>query len=121
LFALHTKGLKSLDGIECRGRSTRAGQTHEYQLRITRNTASLYPGLLSRKVHFALLSIATERGFPLQNPITWSWRDLCRRMGIAYGGHTTTRQLKSAIRSTHGIVLHTQKDLYNRKDKPPIP
>lgn len=121
LFALHTKGLKSLDGIECRGRLQRAGHVHKYMLRISRNTASLYPGPLSRKVHFALLSIATERGFPLHNPVTWSWRDLCRRMGTAYGGHTTLRQLKAAIRSTHGIVLHTQEALFNRIDGKPLP
>ena len=76
----------------------RDGATHEYFLRISRNTASLYPGPLSRKIHFALLSIATERGFPLSNPITWTWRDLCRRMEIAYGGQKTLKEIKRAIR-----------------------
>src|SRR5437870_928054 len=60
LFALHTKGLKSLDGIECRGQITRDSKTQTYVLRVSRNTASLYPGTLSRKIHFAFLSIATE-------------------------------------------------------------
>gem|GEM_PF-5624161 len=121
LFALHTKGLKNLDGIECRGRIRRAGQVREYLLRITRNTASLYPGPLSRRIHFALLSIATGRGFPVQNPITWSWRDLCRRMGIAYGGKTTLAQLKAAIRSTHGIVLYTEEALFSRPAQRALP
>jgi hypothetical protein len=121
LFALHTKGLKTLDGIECRGRSSRDGETQDYLFRVTRNTSSLYPGPLSRKIHFALLSIATERGFPLQNPVTWSWRDLCRRMGIAYGGKTKLRQLKAAIRSTHGIVITTRFALYARAEKQALP
>jgi hypothetical protein len=121
LFALHTKGLRTLDGIECQGRLSRAGQTHEYSLRISRNTASLYPGPLARKLHFALLSLAAERGWPLVNPITWSWRDLCRRMDIAYGGRTTVRQLKEAIRSTHGIVIHTQEALFSRAEQRPLP
>jgi hypothetical protein len=120
LFALHTKGLSSLEGIECRGRVQRDGQMHEYLLRVSRNTASLYPGPLSRKTHFALLSIATERGFPLQNPIAWSWRDLCRRMDIAYGGQKTLGQLKTAIRSTHGVVVHSEYALYSRSGRQPL-
>ena len=121
LFALHTKGLSMLEGLECRGRLQRDGAMHEYVLRISRNTASLYPGPLSRKIHFALLSIATERGFPLSNPITWTWRDLCRRMEIAYGGHKTLKEIKMAIRSTHGVVIHSQYALYSRSDGQPVP
>ena len=45
---LRTKGLKSLDGIECRGRITRDGKTHQFTFRATRNTATLYPGPLAR-------------------------------------------------------------------------
>jgi hypothetical protein len=121
LFALHTKGLRTLDGIECTGSTTRGGQTQEFVFRVTRNTSSLYPGPLSRKIHFALIDIATRRGLPLTNPITWSWRDLCRRMNISYGGSKTVRELKSAIRSTHGIVISTQYALYSRADGQPLP
>src|SRR5438105_11357695 len=74
LFALHTKRLKTLDGIECSGRITRDGETHQFRFRATRNTASLYPGPQARSVHLAFLSIITEQGQPLQNPITWGWR-----------------------------------------------
>src|SRR5438445_5951803 len=69
LFALSTKGLKTLDGIECRGTVRRGGTAHTFSLRVSRNTASLYPGPLARRVHFALLGIATERGLPLTNPV----------------------------------------------------
>lgn len=120
LFALRTKGLQALDGIECRGRICQHGQTRDYLLRITRNTGCFYPGPLSRKVHFALLSIATERGFPFENPVVWTWHDLCRRMGISYGGQTTIRQLKAAIRAVHGIVIHTSEALYSRPDAKPL-
>jgi len=121
LFALHTKGLSTLDGLECRGRLRRDGAVQEYILRISRNMDSLYPGPLSRKVHFALLSIATERGFPLANPIAWTWRDLCRRMAIAYGGHKTLKAIKTAIRSTHGIVIHSRYAFFSRSDGQPLP
>lgn len=114
LFALHTRGLKTLEGIECRGRVQRDGKLHEYVLRVSRNTSSLYPGPLSRKVHFALLSIATERGFPFTNPVTWTWRDLCRRMDIAYSGSKILHEIKNAVRSTHGVIIQSQYALYSR-------
>src|SRR5690242_704970 len=64
LFALHTKGLKNLDGFECRGTTTRGEQTWKFAFRTARSTATLYPGLLSRSVHLAFLSLISERGLP---------------------------------------------------------
>lgn len=119
LFALHTKRLKTLDGVECTGRITRDGQTHQFRFRATRNTAGLYPGPQARSAHLAFLSIITEQGQPLQNPITWGWRDLCRHMGIEYGGHTI-RQLKEAILSTAGLLIHSEYALYSKFEARPI-
>src|SRR5262245_25427271 len=82
LFALGTRGLRSLDAIECRGTIRRDGVTHEFTFQAARNAKTAYPGPLSRAVHLAFLSIATDHGFPIANPISWSWRDLCRQMGI---------------------------------------
>lgn len=115
LFALHTRGLNTLDGIECRGKTHRDGMTHEFVFKATRNTATTYPGPLARSVHLAFLSLMTERGFPLQNPITWTWRDLCRRMGITYSGRAVL-QIKAAILSTQGLLIRSQHALYAKKE-----
>src|SRR4051794_1496816 len=79
LFAISTKGLKALDGIERRGPTRRGPETRPSPLRVPRNTGSLFPGPLARRIHFALLGLAAERGVPLRNPVTWSWRELCGR------------------------------------------
>src|SRR4051794_32188563 len=71
LFAITTKGLSTLDGIECRGKSTRDGQTHEFVYTVTRNTATMFPGLLSRATHLALMSVITESGLPVENPLSF--------------------------------------------------
>jgi hypothetical protein len=113
LFALHTKGLRTLDAIECRGKLTRDGAVHDFVFRASRNTATPYPGPLARSAHLAFLSLMTERGFPLQNPVTWSWRDLCRRMQISCSGRTVQR-LKAAIRSTKGLVISSQYALFSK-------
>lgn len=115
LFALHTKGLRSLDAIECRGRLTRTEVTHEFTFRAFRSTATPYPGPLARSAHLAFLSILTERGLPLENPITWTWRDLCRRMRISCSGRTVER-LKGAIHSTAGLYILSSYALYSKPD-----
>lgn len=115
LFALQTKGLKTLDGIECRGTITRNGETHHFTLKASRNTASPYPGPLARAAHLALLSIATERGFPVENPIPWKWRDLCRRMGTGGSGRDI-QHLKAAIRSTALLGIDSQYAIYSKSD-----
>lgn len=116
LFALSTKGLRTLDGIECRGEITRDGHTQQYRFRATRNSGTLYPGPLARAAHLALLSIATEHGLPIMNPVTWSWRDLCRRMGIVPSGRTVTK-LQGAIVSTAGLLLWSEFALYSKPEK----
>ena len=115
LFALHTKGLRSLDGLECHGRMRRHGQTFEFTFRATRNTATVYPGPLARAAHLAFLSLITERGLPFQNPLTWTWRDLCRRMGIVCGGQMV-RHLKQAITATAALLLHSDYAIYDKPE-----
>jgi len=121
IFALQTKGLRTFDGIECRGTKTENGATHQFVFRVTRNTDHLYPGPLSRKAHFAILNILNEQGFPFQNPVTWSWRELAARMGISYAGAHTTAKLKRAIQSTHGIVITSEFALKSGADRQSLP
>ena len=115
LFALQTKGLRTLDGIECRGTITRNGERHDFTLKASRSTASPYPGPLARAAHLAFLSIATERGSPIENPIPWKWRDLCRRMGIGGSGRDI-QQLKAAIRSTALLGIDSQYAIFSKSD-----
>ena len=42
-------------------------------------------------------------------------------MEIAYGGQKTLKEIKTAIRSTHGVVIHSQYALYSRSDGQPLP
>ena len=111
LFALHTKGIRSLDGIRCSGRQQRHGKTVQFTFTATRNTSTLYPGPLARSVHLAFLSLLTEAGSPAKQPITWTWRDLCRRMGVVCGGQIV-RELKKAVLSTAGLLIRSESALY---------
>ncbi len=115
LFALHTKGLRTLDGLRCTGKIQRDGQPVQFSFTASRNTSTLYPGPLARSAHLAFLSILTEAGPPAPHPLSWTWRDLCRRMGIVYGGEIV-RDLKRAITSTAGLLIQSESALFSKAE-----
>ena len=104
-FSLHTKGLDAIDYKEVRGTRVENGQTHEFIFRVSRNTDHRYPGPLSRKAHFAILSLLRQQGFPFRNPVAFTWRQLVREMNVAYSGSTTIARLKDALLSTLGTMI----------------
>ena len=83
--------------------------------RHARNAKTQYPGPLSRAAHLAFLSIATDHGFPIENPISWSWRELCRRIGIQPSGRTVSH-IKAAITATVGLLIRSEYALYSKAD-----
>ena len=108
IFGLAVKGSALLDGFEFR----RAGKSDADELvfRTERDGASPYPGPLSRRLHMALLQIVAEKGFPFENPVTFSWRDLCKRMGLPNSGRRIG-EFKSALRATWGLKMFGLSDL----------
>lgn len=119
LFALTTKGLRNLDGIECSGRIHRDGQTIQFRYSASRNTATFYPGPLARNAHLAFLSMLTERGLSASEPLTWTWSDLCRRMNVSTSGPIITK-LKRSITATAGLLIHSESAIYSKPDGKPI-
>jgi hypothetical protein len=104
IFSLAVKGSASLDGFEFRYARKRGDQTVEVTIRTERDADLPYPGPLSRRVHMAILSLVSERGFPFDNPVVWTWRDLCRRMGLPNSGRRD-EEFKRAIRAAWGLKI----------------
>ena len=104
IFALAVKGSASLDGFEFRYARKRGEDTVEVAIRTERDPQLPYPGPLPRRIHMACLSLVAERGFPFENPLTWTWRDLCRRMGLPNSGRRDG-EFKRAIRATWGLKI----------------
>lgn len=98
-FASSTKGLKNKKKIEFRRIIEIGGQTVESLWKVTANAEYGYPGSFAESVHAAILQIVTEQGLPVQNPVKFSFYDICKRLGIEYSGRTT-QKIRNAIRST---------------------
>jgi hypothetical protein len=113
IFALAVKGLASLDGIEFRQDRRRGDKMVQVLIRTERDTEVPYPGPLSRRIHMAFLSQIAERGFPFQNPLEWTWRELCRRMGLPNSGRRGS-EFKRAIRATWGLKIFGMERLDGR-------
>ncbi len=121
-FALQTKGLKERKGIEVTG----VKNDQAFRLRVSRNTDTAYPGPLSRKLHYALLSIVYDKhrgDTPIENPIRFSWRELAERAKLAWAGGRMIPRMKRAIEATHGVVIRTSHALITREPsgKKPMP
>lgn len=119
LFTLDNKHMRTMDGLRCEGTFRRSGRSFQFSYSVTRNTATCYPGPLARSVHFALLSMATDRGLPVHNPITFSWRELCARMGIQPSGKTVAA-LREALIATKGLMIESHAALFSKPDNAPI-
>jgi len=105
-FASSTKSLKSKDGITYQDRVTYEGKEVEFVWEVTGNSKYGYPGPFAESVHVALLDIVTEQGLPFENPVVFSFYDICKRLDIEYNGKNT-RSIRNAILSIRlaGIVI----------------
>jgi hypothetical protein len=115
VFALSTKGLRTLNGLEVKGVFGRDGEQHEYSFRTARSVDTPYPGPLARAAHLGLLSLGTER-LPVPHPLVWTWRALCRRIGCSPSG-TMIGKLKEAIVATASLTIRSRSAIYSRPRK----
>ncbi len=119
LFTLDNKHMRTMDGLRCEGTFRRGDKSYDFSYTVTRNVATYYPGPLARSAHFALLHIATDMGLPLANPIAFSWRQLCGRMGIQVSGRTVTA-LREALIATKGLMIESRTALFSKAERKPI-
>ncbi len=115
LFAVDNKKMRTMDGIRCSGTFRREGESYAFTFQATRNVRTLYPGPIAHAAHTAILSLATQRGFPIENPIIFSWRELCGRMGNKVSGRTVA-QLKAALMAIKGLMIEGRHALYSKPD-----
>src|SRR5262245_1493713 len=85
IFSLARKNSTHI-AIECTGSTQRNGDRTKFWFRAARNAATNYPGTLARSVHMAFLSMVKQRGLPFENPLSFSWGKLIRRLGISRSG-----------------------------------
>jgi hypothetical protein len=63
-----------------------------------------------------------KQGSKFRNPVQFSWRQLATEMGVSYSGGKMIKDMKAAIRSTHGTIIRTDQALIDgtMKERPTI-
>ena len=105
-FASSTTNLKRKEGVLYEDTVKHKGGEVKLIWEVTGNSKYGYPGPFAESVHVALLDIITEQGLPFQNPVVFSFYDLCDRLDIKHNGKNI-RGIRNAILSIRlaGIVI----------------
>jgi len=117
-FELFTKGLRKKTEIEYRAIKNRENQIKEIVWNVSANSKYGYPGPFDREVHKAIEQIISEilreKG-KIENPISFSLYDLCKRMGIKGGGNY--QQIKKALERIQTTVIKSENAFYHKGNK----
>lgn len=74
------------------------------------------PGPFDWALHQAIEEMINERGFPVCNPIPFSFRDVCRRMEITYSGRTA-EDIKAAFLRIISTLVESKRTFYSKPKK----
>ena len=108
----HTDRLK----IEYRRTLDRGEGREEIVWRVLAHQEYGLPGPFDWELHKAIEAIINERGFPVRNPIPFSMRDVCRRMGITYSGRTA-EAIKAALLRITSTMVESKRTFYSKPKK----
>jgi hypothetical protein len=97
-FASSTKNLRDKRSITYTDTITHQGEKIDLVWEVTSNAKYGYPGPFAESVHMALLDIVTEQGLPFENPVVFSFYDLCKRLDIQHNGKNISA-IRNAILS----------------------
>jgi len=95
-FVLSRKSLEKTNKVEYKTVLERHGEKLEVFWQVTANSEFGYPGPFDKKVKTTFDQIISERGFPVKNPIPFTFYDICKRLKISPSG-TNKRHIKKAI------------------------
>jgi len=95
-FLLSRKSLEKTNKVEYKTVLQRNGEKLEVFWQVTANSEFGYPGPFDKKVKTTFDQIISERGFPVKNPVPFTFYDICKRLKISPSG-TNKRHIKKAI------------------------
>jgi hypothetical protein len=92
-------------------------ETLEILWKVTADVEYGYPGPFAEAVHAAILDIVTEEGLPFENPVSFSYYNLCERLEIKPSGPNIDEIWKAlyAIRTTNIVVKNSFVDKKGRR------
>ena len=118
IFRQLNQGLKKKIKIEYRHVERIGERDIEVLWKVSANAEYGYPGPLSEAIHMAIMEILTEKGFPIQNPITFTIYDICKRLELKPSGRTY-QQVRNAILSIRFAGIEIQGSFVTKEGRRP--
>lgn len=112
-FALSEKDMLTRTRTTLRVITERDGRKGNAIWTVSSNPEYGYPGPFDKKVYKAIEQLITEIGIPIKNPIVFSLRDLCRKIGIKGAGRDI-RRIKQSLRRMVATVISTDGIYYQK-------
>jgi hypothetical protein len=116
-FCLDNRWHKDRLKIEYHRTLDRGEGREEISWRVLAHQEYGLPGPFDWALHKAIEEIINERGFPVRNPIPFSMRELCRRMGISYAGSKTIAEIKAAFLRITSTMVESKRTFYSKPKK----
>lgn len=116
-FALWDKDVYRRTETEYRAEAQRGDRKIKISWTVSANPKYGYPGPFDRQLHKAIEEIISELEPPIENPIPLgSFRSLCGRMGVQYGG-AYVKKIKEAFRRVRATTVDSKAAFYDKKKK----
>lgn len=114
-FALNRSEVRRKRETEFRALVTRDGKRLEIVWNVSANPKYGYPGPLDKKVHRAIEQIINEQGLPVQNPVPFTFYDLCKRLGLPDSGKNI-QNIKQALKRVKAATIESRGAFYSKSE-----
>jgi hypothetical protein len=115
-FVLSRNGIKNQGEIEYKDSINRNNEKFDILWRVTANVRYGHPGPFDKKAHKAIEFLISQKGFPVENPITFSFYELCKLMNINNSGKTK-RMIKESLIRTKLAGIESRGAFYYKGEK----
>ena len=92
------------------------GKVIEFSWTVSANLSYGLPGAFDWQVFRAIESLISDMSKPVENPITFSFYDLCRKMRINTSG-ANYDNIKNSIRKIRATTIQSKKAYYLKEKK----
>lgn len=105
------------DKIEYKAEIERNGKRLKILWKVTPHPEYGKLGIFDKKVFKAIEHLLTQMDLPIQNPISFSIYELCKKMGLEDFGGTEYGKVKDSLKRLTVTPIESQGTFYNKQEK----
>lgn len=116
-FSLSKADASQKEGLKYVKKVNREGKTEEVIWKVSASEDYGYPGTYDKKVFKAVEELLNNRGYPVENPVTFSIYNLLKLMGVENIGGTDYRRVKESMERLVATTIRSKGTFYHKGKK----